>query len=127
MEAEDVVVAIFLLLFVTFILVIAFQLIIIMPICRYYIGKEDNLIQWQAIETEASSKYCTQDSNHRFDLYYRVLPSELNTFVRVFASNEWEIFFENIMLENKEEFIKFISKYKRLADIKDDRLCWTYP
>ena len=30
--------------------------------------------------------------------------------------------------ENKEEFVNFISKYKTLADIKEeDRLCWTYP
>lgn len=128
MEAEDIIVVIICLLFMLFMLVITIKLIIIMPICRYYIEKEDNLIQWRAIETESSLKCRPRDSYHWFDLYYRILPSELNTFVRIFGSNGWEIHFGDVKLENKEEFVNFISKHKTLADIKDDdRLCWTYP
>lgn len=121
-------------IFLFIIAIIAFGMLwmaIVWPICNYYTKRPNNLVQWEAVETEEShANYDRQISNKRlFDLYYRILPSDLNLFVRIFATNEWKLRYENVELKNKEEFIEYISKYKTLMDIKNNqgRIHWLHP
>jgi hypothetical protein len=129
MEIRETIV---LILFLGILVIIAFGMLwkaIVWPICNYYTTKPSNLVQWEAVET-AESYYERQKGGKRlFDLYYRVLPSDLNLFVRIFATNEWKLRYENVELENKEEFIEYISEYKTLNDIKNNqgRIHWLHP
>jgi hypothetical protein len=104
---------------------------IVWPICNYYINRSNNLLQWEAVETYNSKQsYERQESGKRlFDLYYRILPSEFNTFVRIFGDNKWILKYEDVELENKEDFIKHISDYKTLSDIRmtEERVRWMHP
>ena len=70
---------------------------IVWPICNYYVRRPNNLVQWEAVETEQShANYDRQITNKRlFDLYYRILPSDLNLFVRIFGDNEWHLKYDS--------------------------------
>ena len=94
------------------------------PIIRYKIDKKTNKIQWRCVETPESMK------NHIFEksldytckLSYRTLPSELNTFIKIFGYNPWldvEHVFGVIKVQKKEDFIKYIDRFKTIGDIED--------
>lgn len=128
METLAIIILLFIIAIITFGML---WMAVVWPICNYYITKPNNLVQWEAVETgESHANYDRQISNKRlFDLYYRILPSDLNLFVRIFATNEWKLRYENVELENKEEFIEYVSKYKTLMDIKNNqgRIHWLHP
>lgn len=126
METLAVIILLFIVAFIAFSML---WMAIVWPICNYYTTKPSNLVQWQAVET-AESYYERQKGGKRlFDLYFRVLPSDLNLFVRIFATNEWQLRYENVELEKKEDFIEYISEYKTLMDIKNNqgRIHWLHP
>ena len=91
--------------------------IIIYPICEYNLKKKSNKLQWKFIET-TQSKVSNSDSYYG-SLYYRILPSELSTFVKIFGSNNW-IYYESIKFKSKDEFVKFAYKYNILDKLKTE-------
>lgn len=69
----------------------------IYPFSKYYIQKPTNKIQWKAVETDSSKEIRLNHPNHTigkniYELYYRVLPSELPFLVKVFDFNKWQNF-----------------------------------
>lgn len=88
--------------------------------CKYKLLNRQNKIEWQCDETwDSIQKFRNKESNmHICYLRFRILPSELNTFVRIFGDNEWIKVFDNLSFENKEDFIKFVSDFKTRGDIR---------
>lgn len=65
-------------------------------------------------------KFKNKESNtHVCNLYYRVMPSELNTFVRINGDNGWVDAFEKLTFETKEDFVGFVSEFVTRGDIRD--------
>lgn len=88
--------------------------------CKYKLLNRQNKIEWLCDETwDSMQKFRNKESNmHTCNLYFRILPSELTTFVRIFGDNEWIKVFENLSFENKEDFVKFVSDFKTRGDIR---------
>ena len=102
--------------------------------CRHKLLNRKNKIEWQCDETwDSMQKFRNKESNtHICNLNYRILPSELNTFVRIFGDNDWIRVFENLSFENKEDFVKFVSDFKTRGDIssyinKRNGELWRHP
>lgn len=123
-----------------FAVLFAIKWLFIYPFCEYCLKKETNKIQWKAVEKEESREIRINNPTYTFginvfDLYYRVLPSELPLLVKVFKFNKWEHFdTEHALIFNqKEQFIDFVSKFKTYADIKkynkelDNKITWIHP
>ena len=88
--------------------------------CRYKLLNRQNKIEWLCDETwDSMQKFRNKESNmHICNLSFRILPSELTTFVRIFGDNEWKKVFENLSFENKEDFVNFVSDFKTRGDIR---------
>ena len=100
--------------------------IVIRPILNYPINKENKKIQWTCEKT-INSLDC-----HKYNLYYRTLPSELNKYVRIYGENNWIHVeeFNDKTFYNKEEFIEFIKPYETRKDIENfinGQENWIYP
>lgn len=74
-----------------------------------------------------------KSTGYECSLSYRVLPSELNKFVRIFGHNGWEYpFVEHLKFNNQDEFKKFVSNFVTYNDIRtwiDEKNCilWYEP
>ena len=106
--------------------------------CKYKLYKRNNKIQWRCVETEESmiDRLSKGGNELEFKCYleYRILPSEVNKFVRMFGTNCWEPGFESYIAfpNNEEQFKKFVSNYKTYGEIKDfhdkeNGVLWTEP
>jgi len=91
------------------------------PYCNYKLYNKNNKIQWRCEETNSSKE---KRLNNQSDLYeciveYRILPSELNKFVRIFGDNDWHNpFYDHKIFKNENEFKEFVGQWKTYADIK---------
>ena len=104
-----------------------FSWVIITPICDYYINKKSNKIQWCCKKME------DLDTCDEYFLCYRILPSELNKFVKIFGLNGWqEVYrFAGTKFKDKNEFIDFVKRFETVEDIenfiKEKENIWIYP
>ena len=106
-----------------------------MPYFRYKLYKKTNKIQWRCEETWESrqNRLNNKRTDYECSLSYRILPSELNKFVRIFGDNCWEYpFTEHLRFNNQDEFKKFVSNFVTYNDIKtwtDEKSCilWDEP
>lgn len=94
--------------------------------CKYKLYRRKNKIQWRCTETKESIKRNRLESGiqvrrHECYLEYRILPSEVNKFVRIFGSNDWLPGFDSYIAfsDGKEQFRSFVSNYKTYGAIKD--------
>lgn len=105
------------------------------PYFRYKLHKKTNKIQWRCRETWESrqDRLNNKRTDYECSLSYRILPSELNKFVRIFGNNSWEYpFTEYLKFNNQDEFKKFVNNFVTYNDIKtwidkDNRILWYEP
>lgn len=105
------------------------------PYFRYKLYKKTNKIQWRCEETWESrqDRLNGKRTDYECSLGYRILPSELNKFVRIFGDNGWEYpFTEYLKFNNQDEFKKFVSNFVTYNDIKtwideENRILWYEP
>ena len=107
-------------LFVSFFLLIMLCWMTITPYTNYQLKKKGNKIQWRCQETyESRNNFLNGKSDiHICDLSYRVIPSEVNKFTRIFGSNHWKEAFTDLEFKNKEDFQKFVKNFQTINDIK---------
>lgn len=107
-------------LFVSFFLLIMLCWMTITPYTNYQLKKKENKIQWRCQETyESRKKFLNGESDvHICDLSYRIIPSEVNKFTRIFGSNNWKEAFTDLEFKNKEDFQKFVKNFQTINDIK---------
>ena len=107
-------------LFVSFFLLIMLCWVTITPYTNYKLKKKENKIQWRCQETyESRNNFLNGKSDiHICDLSYRVIPSEVNKFTRIFGSNHWKEAFTDLEFKNKEDFQKFVKNFQTINDIK---------
>ena len=107
-------------LFVSFFLLIMLCWVTITPYTNYQLKKKENKIQWRCQETyESRNNFLNGKSDiHICDLSYRVIPSEVNKFTRIFGSNGWKETFTDLEFKNKEDFQKFVKNFQTINDIK---------
>lgn len=127
--------------FACILLLIAFALLIIKyailrPIANFYIKNNSNKIQWKCLETQLAKEYRLNGKTLiEFDLFYRVLPSELSNFTKFFGDNSWNYFSqeEPFKFKSETEFKQYVSKFKTLGDIEkyykdlDNNIVWYEP
>ena len=105
------------------------------PYFRYKLYKKTNKIQWRCEETWESrqDRLNNKRTDYECSLSYRILPSELNKFVRIFGDNGWEHPFpKHFKFNNQDEFKEFVSNFVTYNDIKtwiDEKNCilWYEP
>lgn len=96
----------------------------------YYKSKPNNKLQWKTIERFENYGY--------FEIYYRILPSELPTFVKCFTDNTWQNVTADFDVskrnfKNEQDFVQFCDTYKtkqQLIDFKRNncgRKIYIYP
>lgn len=110
-------------------------MIIAYPINRYMLNRPSNKIQWRCQEDwESSVKFKNGNTKtHTCCLDYRVLPSELNWFTRVFGDNDWIRVFYDVELENENDFLKYIDGLETIKDIDEylnkerNHVLWIHP
>ena len=107
-------------LFVSFFLLIMLCWMTITPYTNYQLKKKENKIQWRCQETYESRKNFLNDKSdvHICDLSYRIIPSEVNKFTRIFGGNNWKEAFTDLEFKNKEDFQKFVKNFQTINDIK---------
>lgn len=107
-------------LFVSFFLLIMLCWVTITPYTNYQLKKKGNKIQWRCQETyESRNNFLNGKSDiHICDLSYRVIPSEVNKFTRIFGSNGWKKTFTDLEFKNKKDFQKFVKNFQTINDIK---------
>ena len=88
--------------------------IIIYPICKYKLRRKSNKLQWKF--KKISKK--TNNNTHYGFLYYRILPSKISTFVKIFGDNYWKYHIDTELSE--EEFVEFAHKYDTLGKLKTE-------
>lgn len=89
--------------------------------CKYKLYKRSNKIQWRCIETTDSINERIAKRRPDFEccLEYRILPSEVNKFVRMYGNNEWKPGFPHkFLFIDKEHFKTFVSNYQTYGQIK---------
>lgn len=138
---EDIICFLFAILIIVlaiFGLLLAIKMILIYPISKYYLKKKTNRIQWKAVETYESSKKRLEkglntdivDTGGFFDLYWRILPSELPTFIRIFGDNNWNDY-DVMKFTSKKDFTDFanrVSTYDSLnVLLNKDEIVWIEP
>jgi len=99
------------------------------PYCRYCLYKSKNKIEWKCEETERNyDKRVTtkNDSVYKeqieFEICYRIKPSEVNWFVRIFGNNDWNYPFSKTFWlwkdDAEKEFKGIIKEYETLDDVR---------
>lgn len=113
--------------------------LITQPYFKYQLSKPNNKLQWRCEETELSRENRLKNNDINYyvcKLSYRILPSELNWFTRVFSGNNWNYPFSNTSKYyfdfNDEYFKKDISNFKTFKDIKsfenkENNILWFEP
>lgn len=87
----------------------------------FQLKKCSNILQWKCIELDDSKE---KRLNGEIDYYtcrlcYRILPSSLNKFTRIFSDNYWHYpFYSDFKFKSKEDFKKYVSQFKTYKDIK---------
>lgn len=105
------------------------------PYCNYKLYNKNNKIQWKCEETYSSreKRLNYQSNSYECRVEYRILPSELNKFVRIFGDNYWNTPFHDYkVFKNENEFKEFVSQWKTYGDIKkyinnQNRVLWYEP
>ena len=105
------------------------------PYFKYKLYKKTNKIQWKCEETWESKedRLNNKRTDYECSLSYRILPSEINKFVRIFGDNSWIYpFHTNIVFKNQEEFKKYVSNFVTYGDIKswvseENNILWYEP
>lgn len=105
------------------------------PYCNYKLYNKNNKIQWKCEETYSSreKRLNNQSNSYECRVVYRILPSELNKFVRIFGDNYWNNPFHDYkVFKNENEFKEFVSQWKTYGDIKkyinnQNRVLWYEP
>lgn len=122
---EDIFLTIILILILSFIILFALWClwcIIKNPYCNYKLYRRDNKIQWRCVETFDSMNDRMAKGRSDFECYleYRILPSELNKFVRIYGDNTWNPGFTGkFTFVNKEQFKTFVSNFQTYGQVKD--------
>lgn len=111
-----------LLLFLLFIFSMAFGIVfwsIAFPYCSYKIRNKNNKIEWKCVEDwDSQDNFRNGKSDtHICDLYYRVIPSELNKFVNIIGDNDWHRYFYSVEIKTKEDFLRNINGFNTMDDI----------
>lgn len=106
--------------FLSFFMLIMLCWMTITPYTDYQLKKKENKIQWRCQETYESRKNFLNGKSdvHICDLSYRIIPSEVNKFTRIFGSNNWKEAFTDLEFKNKEDFQKFVKNFQTINDIK---------
>ena len=107
---------------------------------HYYCNKVANKLQWKAEETPISKKcrmMSKEDAETEFRLWWRILPTELPTIVRIFSDNDWNRLkvsdCDFYHFKDESEFKKFTIQLKTLGDLRNfektasDRIIWYEP
>lgn len=107
---------------------------IVYPYTSYMVNKGSNKVQWRCEETFESK--CDRISNpykeYVCDISYRVIPCELNKFVRIFGCNKWKYVFFDTKINDKENFLKLVNDLTTIKDInnykdKKNNVLWYKP
>ena len=121
------------------ILLSLFFYLITRPYFKYQLEKPNNKLQWRCEETEVSKENRLKNNHINYyecELSYRILPSKLNWFTRVFSDNDWHYPFSNTFTYyfdfNNEYFKKDVSNFKTFKDIKsfenkENNILWFEP
>lgn len=85
----------------------------------YQIEKKSNKIQWKCEETYESKTTRSKSLNGYYicNLSYRIIPTELNLFTKIFGNNDWKYVFSDIPIQNEEDFQWNVKDYKTYGDI----------
>lgn len=136
MDITDIIIIGLFTFLILFAIIIFVWMLIITPINEHFLYKETNKIQWMCKEsTESVVDRLSNKTNDMYcDLFYRVLPSELPKFVRIFSDNPWyDVYeFQKLKINTKEEFEDFVKDFKTLKDIHDfhnhkNGVLWYHP
>ncbi len=121
MDMLEMILLIAFVIFLIFIMICSTWTLIVQPYLNYHLHKENNKLQWKCIETQESFE---RRKNHIDGIYlcsvsYRILPSELNKFVRIFTDNDWHNPFKTYrQFKSENDFKEFIKDWKTYGDIK---------
>jgi len=106
---------------------------IVVRICNHYVYLPQNKIQWKCVEyQESSDKFRNHEIDyHLCNVYYRIIPSQLNLFVQWFGENRWVNDFDKLKFKNKEEFQDFVKDLITYQDIQEylgkENRVWYHP
>ena len=120
---------------ILFLGICVFHFAIIRPICDYAISSKKNCdLEWKCVETkESKEKFLNGEIDyHLCGVKYRINPSQLNAFVKIFGDNDWTEFnWHRLKFKEKEDFVKYVSNFPKLRDIceynKKENSLWCWP
>ena len=90
--------------------------------CKYKLYQSKNRIQWRCCETTKSIELRKTGERDDFTCYleYRILPSSVSKFVRIFGENNWKEAFDHYKnFKNKEEFKKYVSNWETYGEVRE--------
>ena len=119
---------------IAFLIFVIFWWLTVTPYTNYQLNKKTNKIQWRCEETYVSRNNFRngETDNHICNLSYRVLPSEVNKFIRIYGDNPWCKTFTHLKFKNEKEFKNFVKDFQTINDIKrylnkEDGILWYEP
>ena len=113
---------ILLLAIVAFCFICLFWYMTIRQYCNYKLYQSKNRIQWRCCETTKSIELRKTGERDDFTCYfeYRILPSSVSKFVRIFGGNNWQSVFDHFKtFKNKEEFKKYVSNWETYGEVRE--------
>lgn len=101
----------------------------------YQLEKKSNKLQWRCVELPVSLEERLKKEIDYFEchLEYRILPSSLNKFTRIFGNNYFRSPFENTFkFKSVLDFKRVVKEFKTYGDIiklkeEEDRILWYEP
>lgn len=119
---------------IAFLIFVIFWWLTVTPYTNYQLNKKTNKIQWRCEETYDSRNNFRngETDNHICNLSYRVIPSEVNKFIRIYGDNPWCKTFTHLKFKNEKEFKNFVKDFQTINDIKrylnkEDGILWYEP
>lgn len=119
---------------IAFLIFVIFWWLTVTPYTNYQLNKKTNKIQWRCEETYDSRNNFRngETDNHICNLSYRVLPSEVNKFTRIYGDNDWYKTFTHLKFKSEKEFKNFVKDFQTINDIKryinkEDGILWYEP
>lgn len=101
--------------------------ILVEPILEQTLKKTSNKIQWRCEETYKSreQRQNKKKDSHTCNISYRIIPSELGTFAKIYSNNNWETVFEDQEFMYEYQFKEFVKNFKTVGDIRSylDKEC----